>query len=355
MRETVSHARALHLYDYDSATGHLRYKVRLSPRVKIGDVVGGEADRYRYAKIDSVSFPLHHLVWFHQKGVWPDADLSFKDGNPGNTRLDNLIPQSKSETIAKTALRSTNTTGVKGVSASRNGKFQAHIYGPKGGRALGTHFKTIEDAAAAIEKAKVDGVELRSSTPLQKAVKDAAYHARKCWRALNFVTGGKHCWPDANALFAEVGFAPARGYRLAAKDQTQPFGPGNTCWKLAEKRPVPASNLENLNRELIKKFGITLSEYNSKLSEQNGVCACCANPETRLKNDGSVRMLSVDHDHRTGAVRGLLCCACNVGIGSLQDDPKVLRKAADYLDFWREQQKDKTVPFSGNIIPLKKS
>jgi hypothetical protein len=43
-------------------------------------------------------------------------------------------------------------------------------------------------------------------------------------------------------------------------------------------------------------------------------------------------MLSVDHNHTTGAVRGLLCANCNLAIGYANDDPVVLRKAIAYLD-----------------------
>jgi hypothetical protein len=42
--------------------------------------------------------------------------------------------------------------------------------------------------------------------------------------------------------------------------------------------------------------------------------------------------LHVDHDHITGRVRALLCSGCNTGIGHLQDDPDVLRRAADYIE-----------------------
>lgn len=62
------------------------------------------------------------------------------------------------------------------------------------------------------------------------------------------------------------------------------------------------------------------------LAAQGGKCAICGGT-----NPGGHR-LAVDHDHTTGAVRGLLCHACNAGIGKLRDDPALLRVAADYLD-----------------------
>lgn len=53
-------------------------------------------------------------------------------------------------------------------------------------------------------------------------------------------------------------------------------------------------------------------------------CAVCGEPPTR-------RRLDVDHDHKTGAVRGLLCSDCNIALGKFRDDPDRLRAAADYL------------------------
>jgi len=71
--------------------------------------------------------------------------------------------------------------------------------------------------------------------------------------------------------------------------------------------------------------------YFKILEEQNGNCAICKNPETR-KHRGKPRNLCVDHCHKTGIVRGLLCSRCNVTIGRLEDDPKLLRSAAEYLE-----------------------
>lgn len=78
-------------------------------------------------------------------------------------------------------------------------------------------------------------------------------------------------------------------------------------------------------RVLIKRYGITPNEYDELLESQNGVCAIC------LQECKSGRRLAVDHDHKTGAVRGLLCGSCNRAIGNLQDDPEVLQRALDYL------------------------
>lgn len=89
--------------------------------------------------------------------------------------------------------------------------------------------------------------------------------------------------------------------------------------------------------ELRSTFGIGLAEYGDMLVTQNGVCAICRSPEKEERNEKK-KALAVDHDHATGKIRGLLCSACNTGIGKFQDKPKVLRAAADYLD--RHSQKE---------------
>ena len=64
--------------------------------------------------------------------------------------------------------------------------------------------------------------------------------------------------------------------------------------------------------------------------QQNGVCAICGKPETKVQY-GKIQPLTVDHNHETGKVRGLLCFNCNIAIGKLKDDIVLLEKAIDYL------------------------
>lgn len=69
--------------------------------------------------------------------------------------------------------------------------------------------------------------------------------------------------------------------------------------------------------------------YDEMLSSQGGVCKICGRPDTGRIN---TRRLFVDHCHKTGRVRGILCYKCNTLIGHAQDDPERLRKAAEYLE-----------------------
>lgn len=75
-----------------------------------------------------------------------------------------------------------------------------------------------------------------------------------------------------------------------------------------------------------RKYGITEDEYNLKFLEQAGKCAICGKHQSEFK-----RALSVDHDHATGKVRGLLCYNCNTGLGMFKEDTKILDIAIDYL------------------------
>lgn len=79
---------------------------------------------------------------------------------------------------------------------------------------------------------------------------------------------------------------------------------------------------------LRKTYGITVEDYDRMFAEQGGVCALCRRPEP----DRRRKYLSVDHCHRNGNVRALLCSRCNKGLGHFLDDPVLLRLAADYLE-----------------------
>lgn len=85
-------------------------------------------------------------------------------------------------------------------------------------------------------------------------------------------------------------------------------------------------------REAFARYGITMQQYRTLWLRQNGVCAICGQPERSERN----RLLTIDHDHVSGHVRGLLCSHCNRAIGLLQDDPKVIRSAADYVQRTRQ-------------------
>jgi len=78
---------------------------------------------------------------------------------------------------------------------------------------------------------------------------------------------------------------------------------------------------DRYERHLKNKYGLVPEVYAAMVERQGGRCAICRR---------TVR-LHVDHDHATGAVRGLLCRRCNLTLGYVEDDPDLLLLAADYL------------------------
>lgn len=84
--------------------------------------------------------------------------------------------------------------------------------------------------------------------------------------------------------------------------------------------------------KLKKLYGLTRLQYDEIFQAQGGVCKICGKSESgRDMTGGEIRDLSVDHCHASNRVRGLLCARCNSAIGLFNDDPELLRAAADYV------------------------
>jgi Recombination endonuclease VII len=86
-------------------------------------------------------------------------------------------------------------------------------------------------------------------------------------------------------------------------------------------------------RDLKRKYGISLEGYAAMLARQSGVCAICLEQEVN-------KPLSVDHDHKTRMLRDLLCGNCNKGLGHYRDDSALMRRGADYLDYWQQRHEE---------------
>jgi len=83
------------------------------------------------------------------------------------------------------------------------------------------------------------------------------------------------------------------------------------------------------DNHLKRLYGISEEEYDNLLVSQDFRCAVCREESKTL---GKNARLHVDHDHLTGRVRGLLCYACNIAIGFLEEDPERVQKIMDYLE-----------------------
>ncbi len=98
------------------------------------------------------------------------------------------------------------------------------------------------------------------------------------------------------------------------------------CDKARVKARHQANPQRTKNNDLKRTYGITIEEHKRMFQEQNGVCAICG-----CKGDGRWKTLCVDHCHKTGKIRGLLCRSCNTALGQMKDDPTIIQKAVLYL------------------------
>jgi hypothetical protein len=97
----------------------------------------------------------------------------------------------------------------------------------------------------------------------------------------------------------------------------------------ADYYPKEDNRRKDWERNLRRNYNMSPDDFNKMWKAQDGKCAVCQVemlPRGR-KSDAAC----VDHNHATGEVRGLLCRACNHGIGNLKDSPEVLTAAAKYL------------------------
>ena len=78
---------------------------------------------------------------------------------------------------------------------------------------------------------------------------------------------------------------------------------------------------------LVRRFGITLEEYGALLESQQGRCAICGTD----KPNGRWNTFHVDHCHKTGAIRGLLCHGCNAALGQFGDNEEGIRSVLKYF------------------------
>lgn len=79
-------------------------------------------------------------------------------------------------------------------------------------------------------------------------------------------------------------------------------------------------------QRLKQKFNMTINEYDELLKKQGNVCAICGKELEKGKR------LAVDHNHKTGKIRGLLCVNCNMMLGMSKDNINTLKNAIKYLE-----------------------
>ena len=90
------------------------------------------------------------------------------------------------------------------------------------------------------------------------------------------------------------------------------------------QRCLDRDKTKKRERELRRRYGLSLADFDAILAHQGGACAIC-----RARFTGTPH---VDHDHDTRVVRGLLCSGCNRGLGCFDDDVDIMQAAIDYLE-----------------------
>lgn len=124
--------------------------------------------------------------------------------------------------------------------------------------------------------------------------------------------------------------AYARNYRATHKaviaEKSRVYDAEHRDEIAARKREYHAEHKQiRVERELKLRYGMTYAEYEAMLVSQGGVCAICGGSPGKHR-------LHVDHDHKTGKVRALLCIKCNAALGATNDDIHHLFAMAMYLE-----------------------
>lgn len=102
--------------------------------------------------------------------------------------------------------------------------------------------------------------------------------------------------------------------------------------RVHSSRPQYRCRLAEQARTWARKYGLSVDEIQSMLVDQDKSCAICGKH--------FVETFNVDHCHTTGAVRGLLCRSCNMGLGCLGDSLEGLRRATAYLEAHNQKAVD---------------
>ena len=99
-------------------------------------------------------------------------------------------------------------------------------------------------------------------------------------------------------------------------------------------RDRPGNKEKVQKQHLKRKYDLTQEEYDKMLEQQNNKCVICGDYETN-KRKGEIQSLSVDHCHKTGKIRGLLCNNCNLTLGYSKEDIYRLNKCIEFIKKWK--------------------
>lgn len=138
-------------------------------------------------------------------------------------------------------------------------------------------------------------------------------------------------WPPRKIWFINGDTQDVRFANLRVSDGLDGFDHHTREGRIAYQKEYRKTFAKGYTDSDLKyQFGISLADYSQMIKDQENRCAICGQPETHKRN-GRIKALAVDHDHKTGKVRGLLCFDCNTGIGKLKDSVELLQSAIRYL------------------------
>lgn len=123
-----------------------------------------------------------------------------------------------------------------------------------------------------------------------------------------------------------------RAYMAWWREQNrEKYNLGRTAWANLNRKKRTA---QARSSHLLKNFNISLKEFDVICKSQDYKCKICRSSLKKTKTDKLGRKIPqayVDHNHKTGAIRGILCMNCNTGLGHFRDSTKLLRSAILYL------------------------
>lgn len=115
-----------------------------------------------------------------------------------------------------------------------------------------------------------------------------------------------------------------KGYRYCSKCLRDK----NKIWRTENPEAFKVYKSRNTYYMATHRYGLSMVEYKALLKKSKGKCIICRINFSKIKIN---RRCHIDHDHKTGKVRGLLCHRCNNGLGNFRDSIKYMAKAIKYL------------------------
>lgn len=140
----------------------------------------------------------------------------------------------------------------------------------------------------------------------------------------------KSCLKDIDLKRKDKTSQYKKKWKMNNKDKAKNYYENNKEKILRKSRERNATPEGKIKQKIInlKRYNLTLEQYNKMLINQNHKCAICNIDEVNTKT----KRLVVDHNHNTNEIRNLLCSPCNFLIGLAKENPEILRKSAEYLE-----------------------